>query len=264
MDNCEIKRSDVSGSETDRKMDRKTDRNTETAAGYTPGDNTSGGNIPGNNTSGDNTSGDNTSGENTLGDNTSGDNTSGDNTLEENFAVDNFPEDVVEEIIPGETAVRRAYREITLELIKRNISISTCESCTSGQIASLLTDTEGASAVFSGAYVTYSNVVKELLGVSEAVINRYGVYSVETAEAMAGVCRERFEADLGVGVTGTFGNIDPYNEDSVLGVIYFSIAGADGFHTYRKELPICPSRYAYKLAAAGLIAEELKKELGIT
>ena len=83
------------------------------------------------------------------------------------------------------------------------------ESCTAGQIASLLTDTSGSSAIIEGAFVTYSNEAKIQIGVSEKIINEYGVYSKETAAEMAMVCREFYDADIGIGVTGTFGNVDP-------------------------------------------------------
>ena len=43
----------------------------------------------------------------------------------------------------NETAVSRKYEKLTLGLIERGISITTMESCTSGQIASLISDTEG-------------------------------------------------------------------------------------------------------------------------
>ena len=54
-------------------------------------------------------------------------------------------------------------------------SITTMESCTAGQIASLLTDTSGSSAIIEGAFVTYSNEAKIQIGVSEKIINEYGV-----------------------------------------------------------------------------------------
>ncbi|MGN0960180.1 MAG: CinA family protein, partial [Coriobacteriales bacterium] len=54
-------------------------------------------------------------------------------------------------------ATARLYRQLTLLLIERGLSASTMESCTGGLIASLITDTEGSSAVLKGAFVTYSN-----------------------------------------------------------------------------------------------------------
>ena len=98
------------------------------------------------------------------------------------------------------------------------------ESATSGQIASLITDTEGSSAVLKGAFVTYCNEAKIMQGVPAEVLDTYTVYSKETAEAMARACAEAYNADIGIGVTGTMGNIDSSNPDaSVPGQVYFAI-----------------------------------------
>ena len=84
-----------------------------------------------------------------------------------------------------EKDIRQDYRKLTELLIEWNISITTMESATAGQIASLITDTEGASAIFKGASITYSNETKIMQGVSAEVIHKYTVYLKETAEAMA-------------------------------------------------------------------------------
>ena len=60
--------------------------------------------------------------------------------------------------------VRQKYEELTQRLIRKGITITTMESCTAGQIASLITDTEGSSAILKGAFVTYSNGAKILQG----------------------------------------------------------------------------------------------------
>lgn len=59
---------------------------------------------------------------------------------------------------------------IIKKLIKSGTTISTMESCTSGLIASMITDTEGASAIFPGGYVTYLNETKIFVGVDENII----------------------------------------------------------------------------------------------
>ena len=59
------------------------------------------------------------------------------------------------EKIYNESDIRRDYRKLTKLLIERGMTITTMESATSGQIASLITDTEGSSAVLKGAFVTY-------------------------------------------------------------------------------------------------------------
>ena len=77
---------------------------------------------------------------------------------------------------------------IIKQLIASHTTISTMESCTSGLIASLITDTEGASAIFPGGYVTYLNETKVLVGVDPSVIEIHGVYSPECAAQYKKTC----------------------------------------------------------------------------
>lgn len=158
-----------------------------------------------------------------------------------------------------EERIRQSYSELTRLLIEKKLSITTMESATSGQIASLITDTEGASAILKGALVTYSNSAKVQMGVPAEVLEKYSVYSKETALAMAAACKRTFGADIGIGVTGTMGNIDPANpESSVPGRVYFAIDYKEP-HAYFFELPLENSRLHYKLAVAELVQWELRK-----
>lgn len=161
--------------------------------------------------------------------------------------------------IISEIKVRKNYERLTLELIRRGLTITTMESATSGQIASLITDTEGSSAVLRGAFITYSNEAKIRMGVPAEVIERYSVYSEETAAAMAEACRKFYGADIGVGVTGTFGNIDPENPgSSEPGKVYFAISTRKGTDAFRCSIQAMDSRLAYKLAAAQAVFEKLE------
>lgn len=160
-----------------------------------------------------------------------------------------------------EAAVRDKYATITRELIASNTTITTMESCTSGQVASLITDTEGASAIMRGAFVTYSNEAKVMQGVPSATIGQYGVYSAQTAAAMAQACRAAYGADLGVGITGSFGNVDPNNADSVPGEVFFALATDKDTRAYHCTMPQQPSRLHYKLYIAGVVADVLKSWL---
>ena len=153
--------------------------------------------------------------------------------------------------------VREKYRRLTLGLIESGRTITMMESCTSGQVASLITDTEGASAVIQGAFVTYSNAAKVKLGAPAQTIETFGVYSAQTAVAMARCCRQAMDADLGIGVTGCFGNIDPNNPDCEPGEVYFAIATDGGMSAWHCSVPPQPSRLAYKLYMADVIADRL-------
>lgn len=169
----------------------------------------------------------------------------------------------------GRNSVSSLYEKITRTLIRKGLQISTMESCTSGMIASLITDTEGSSAVMKGSFITYSNEAKIACGVPEETIAAFGVYSEETAAAMANAARRAYEADIGVGVTGSFCNVDPANPDSVPGELFFAIDCAEeirtpfavdcteGTRTFFYRLPPHDSRHAYKLYAAELIGKEL-------
>ena len=153
--------------------------------------------------------------------------------------------------------VQAKWQDITSALISRKMSITTMESCTSGLISSLITDIEGASSIFKGADVTYSNGAKIAAGVPEMIIKLYGVYSKETAMAMASTCKHNYGADIGIGVTGTTGNIDPENtENSIPGVVFFAIAMKDDIII--KEIKVsAETRFEYKLKIADKIADEL-------
>ena len=156
-----------------------------------------------------------------------------------------------------ETEVHEKYRTITNRLIASHRSITTMESCTCGLIASMITDTEGASAVMKGAFITYSNEAKIRCGVSEAVILQYGVYSKQTAEAMAQAAMDAYRSDYSIGITGSFGNPDPANSDSVPGIVYIAVKYHSESVVKRIDVPVMNTRFDYKLKAADAAADLL-------
>lgn len=159
--------------------------------------------------------------------------------------------------------VRAEYRRLTQLLIERKLTITTMESATGGQIASLITDTEGSSAVLKGAFVTYCNEAKIMQGVPADVLDKYTVYSKETAAAMAEACMRTYGADIGIGITGTMGNMDEANPKiSVPGQVYFAIAFRGDVKSYYTEIEPQPTRLAYKLAVAKEVCDVLMERLG--
>lgn len=119
--------------------------------------------------------------------------------------------------------VQKAYEHVVGMLISSNTTISTMESCTGGQIASFITNIDGSSGVFEHGFVTYSNRAKVECGVPEETISKFGVYSPETAEAMAAACMQKVNTNIGIGITGSLNIVDPNNDDSVCGVVYYCI-----------------------------------------
>src|SRR5215469_10924029 len=110
-------------------------------------------------------------------------------------------------------------------LIEDGLTLATMESCTGGLLASTLTDVPGSSASFLGGLVSYATEKKIEWGVPEAIIAEYGVISVETARAMAEAIRDRFRADVGIGVTGVAG--PDRQDDKPAGTVHIAVASQD-------------------------------------
>jgi nicotinamide-nucleotide amidase len=101
----------------------------------------------------------------------------------------------------------RPVEEHVLALCRaRGLKLATAESCTGGLVAERITRVPGSSDVFLGATVAYADDVKaEHLGVPRGLIEERGSVSAEVAAAMATGARERFRADVAVGITGVAG-----------------------------------------------------------
>ena len=109
-------------------------------------------------------------------------------------------------------------------LQERSMTLSAAESCTGGLIAKRITDLSGASRVFKGGVVSYTNEVKAgVLGVSEALLEEYGAVSEPVARAMAEGCRRICGSDLAVSVTGVAGP-DRDDRGNEVGTVYVALA----------------------------------------
>jgi nicotinamide-nucleotide amidase len=106
-------------------------------------------------------------------------------------------------INPALTAKARLLLDLCRE---RKLKLTTAESCTGGLVAATLTDIPGSSDVLDRAFVTYSNAAKQtMLGVSAAMLERFGAVSRETAEAMARGALAHAPVHLAVSITGIAG-----------------------------------------------------------
>jgi nicotinamide-nucleotide amidase len=112
-------------------------------------------------------------------------------------------------------------------------TIATAESCTGGLLAARLTERAGASDYVRGGIVAYSNEAKVAqAGVARELIDRYGAVSAEVARALAAGARLRFQADLGVGVTGVAGPAGGSDEKPV-GLVWLSVLAQEERHLTR-------------------------------
>ena len=119
-------------------------------------------------------------------------------------------------------------KEIIEKLIKKNKTISTMKSCTGGGVANAITNIPGASEVLKFSAVTYSNEFKIKMGVSANIIEKYTVYSTETAMEMGKNISLFTDSSYGIGITGKLNRPDKNNRFGLDNKVYISI--------YDKEL----------------------------
>ena len=85
-------------------------------------------------------------------------------------------------------------------------TLVTAESLTGGGIGAALTSLSGASSVYKGGVISYTNAVKHaVLGVPEQILETYGAVSQWTAGYMVSGVRKLLDADVAVSVTGLAG-----------------------------------------------------------
>lgn len=120
--------------------------------------------------------------------------------------------------------VKSLEERVSQLLREKGLTLATAESCTGGLVAKRMTDLPGASQVFKGGVVCYTNEVKHsVLGVSQELLDQYGAVSAEAAKALAlGACRV-LGSDLAVSVTGVAGP-DSDDRGNPVGLVYLGLA----------------------------------------
>lgn len=118
-------------------------------------------------------------------------------------------------------------------LKNKNLTISTAESCTGGNLATLLTAVSGSSAYFTGSVVSYATSVKtSVLGVSQEVIDEFTVVSEQVAEEMAKGVHKLLNTSVTVATTGVAGPSKGEDGNEV-GTVWISVT--DGENSLNKK-----------------------------
>ena len=106
-------------------------------------------------------------------------------------------------------------------------TLVTAESLTGGGIGAILTCIPGASSVFKGGIISYTNEVKRgLLGVSKKDLETCGAVSEPVARQMALGARRMLYADIAVSVTGLAGP-DGDEFGTPVGTVFIGYADAN-------------------------------------
>lgn len=118
-------------------------------------------------------------------------------------------------------------------LKQNNLTISTAESCTGGNIASLITSISGSSSYFSGSIVAYDTSVKtSVLKVNENDVEKFTVVSEQVAEQMSKGARTLLNTDIAISTTGVAGPTRGEDGQEV-GTVWVSVT--NGLKTINKQ-----------------------------
>ena len=114
-------------------------------------------------------------------------------------------------------------------LLQNKKTISTAESCTGGEIASLITSVAGSSAYYEGSIISYSYGVKEtLLDVNKETLNNYGAVSEKTVVEMLKGILNRLNTDYGIAVSGIMGP-DGGTPDKPVGTVWIAVGNKEKY-----------------------------------
>lgn len=109
----------------------------------------------------------------------------------------------------------------------RNLTLSVAESCTGGAISSAITQNAGASAVFLGGAVSYSNQLKQvMLGVSPETLDQFGAVSEETVREMAIGAIKNYRSDYSIAVSGIAGP-DGGTAEKPVGTVWVAVGNSN-------------------------------------
>lgn len=156
-----------------------------------------------------------------------------------------------------------SLEEVVFTILKeKNLTLATAESCTGGLLSSIFTGISGASQVFDGGFVTYSNEFKvKQLGVPQEIINNYGAVSKETAMAMLKALKSKTKASCGISITGIAGPTGA-TEEKPVGLVYIGVYTPNAMEVYSFQFFGTRSRIQHFAAnnALNLLRQKIEAE----
>lgn len=137
-------------------------------------------------------------------------------------------------------------KTIIKRLAKLKKTVSVAESITAGGLAAAITEIAGASKVFLGGVIVYSDEAKiKQLGISKKLIAEYTAVSEQVALEMANSVRKKFGSDFAIATTGVAGPKSAYGQKP--GTVWLAIT--DGKSTLTIPLSLSGDRESVRNAA---------------
>ena len=143
----------------------------------------------------------------------------------------------IREIYPDNiyTTGDESFNDVVVRTLReKGLTLATAESVTGGKIADYIVGVSGASKVYKGGFITYSNEEKEnLLGIDKEKIDKYGAVSSEICMEMLLGTERKIPADIYIVSTGVAGP-DKDEKGNEVGTVFIglSIKGEKSIRKY--------------------------------
>ena len=126
------------------------------------------------------------------------------------------------------TDVNELAERCVSRLTERGSNLSVVESCTGGKLAAAITSVPGASIVFIGGLIAYSDIVKTtIMGVDQLTLDSCGAVSGECACELSCNGEVVLGSDYTIAITGIAGP-GGGTEDKPVGTVFIAWSGPEG------------------------------------
>lgn len=118
-------------------------------------------------------------------------------------------------------------QDVVKRLKRKKMTLATAESITGGGLGAAVTSVPGASDVFLGGLITYSDQSKtKFLDIAKRILTKHTAVSEEVAIAMAQSARKQFGTDYAIATTGVAGPGKAYGQK--VGTVWVAIDSKKG------------------------------------
>ena len=153
----------------------------------------------------------------------------------------------------------RLSQSLNQALLKNQRKLVTAESCTGGAIAAAITSEAGASQVFAGGFIVYSNLMKQdILGVSAATLEQHGAVSEATVIEMVQGALGKSDANIAMAISGIAGP-DGGSAGKPVGTVW--IAWGDHKQQTARRFFLPMKRLAFQRTATAIAMDLVRREV---
>ena len=154
----------------------------------------------------------------------------------------------------------KTAQTLVQKLKKHSLTLALSESCTAGLVSSLVANIPGASNVFWGSFVCYTQEAKvSMLNIDNNELTANGLVSRETALSMADTALKKSGACIAASVTGLAGP-DGDGSNVPVGTVWIAVARNNGI-ILTKEYYFANERNIIRIRAAAAVLEAILSAL---